>query len=120
MIGQLVGAEPGAPLDAEQGFYDLGLDSLSLMQLRNRLQERLELSLPATLGFQHSNITALTAYLVERIQGSLPAVASQAETAALPADDRGAALDDLDAEAIAERLAEKLAALRGGKGGAHG
>ncbi|MBD2776532.1 SDR family oxidoreductase [Iningainema sp. BLCCT55] len=55
--------------DAEQGFLDMGIDSLLSIELKNRLEKGLEVSLPASLIFDFPNIQRLVDYLVERVFG---------------------------------------------------
>src|SRR5205814_537812 len=54
-----------AKLDADVSFTRLGMDSLTGLELRNRLGEALQLQLPATLIFQHTTIAAVADYLVD-------------------------------------------------------
>jgi acyl carrier protein len=46
-----------------QGFRELGLDSLTSMELRNRLQNALECELPAAVIFNHPTVETLAAFL---------------------------------------------------------
>jgi acyl transferase domain-containing protein/aryl carrier-like protein len=68
-----------AELDADQGLFDLGLDSLMAVELRNRLQSALgeTPTLPATVVFDHPSVRALAAFLAE-VLTDLPAAASTA------------------------------------------
>ncbi|WP_139836980.1 SDR family NAD(P)-dependent oxidoreductase, partial [Mycobacterium szulgai] len=57
-------AHPDASaLDPDQPFKDLGIDSLSALELRNTMAQHAGLTLPATLIFDHPTPTALTHYL---------------------------------------------------------
>jgi acyl carrier protein len=63
-VAQLLGmtpAEVGADLQRE--FFDLGLDSLTSLELRNTLQTRLACQLPATFIFQYPTLEALLDHL---------------------------------------------------------
>jgi NAD(P)-dependent dehydrogenase (short-subunit alcohol dehydrogenase family)/acyl carrier protein len=50
-------------VDPRQGFFRLGLDSLSSVDLRNRLQQALDVSLPATVAFDHPSAEDLARHL---------------------------------------------------------
>ncbi|MGQ4807007.1 hypothetical protein NKDENANG_00345 [Candidatus Entotheonellaceae bacterium PAL068K] len=65
------------PLALQQGFMDLGMDSLMAVELRNRLQSILNMSLSATLLFKYATIQDLVAYLSEQFmaQESMPEAA---------------------------------------------
>lgn len=52
-----------------QGFLEMGIDSLLSIELKNRLEKGLEVSLPASLIFDFPNITRLVDYLIEQIFG---------------------------------------------------
>jgi acyl transferase domain-containing protein/NAD(P)-dependent dehydrogenase (short-subunit alcohol dehydrogenase family)/acyl carrier protein/SAM-dependent methyltransferase len=56
--------EPSS-LDPKRNLFDLGLDSLMAVELRNRLQRQLERPLPSTLLFNHPTPAALALFLGE-------------------------------------------------------
>ncbi|MEU3848219.1 amino acid adenylation domain-containing protein [Streptomyces sp. NPDC029554] len=53
----------GRPAAADVPFWELGLTSVLLVRLRNRLTERLGTPVPQTAFFEHPTITALTTHL---------------------------------------------------------
>jgi acyl transferase domain-containing protein/acyl carrier protein len=119
LVSGLLGLPAATPIEVETGFHELGLDSLGVLTLRNRLQSSLGLTLPATVGYRFSTIQSLVEYLAETLGLRSPTAFTP------PSDDKeehpeaapGAELDGLSLPELADRLAEKLAAIRSGYGG---
>ncbi|MEV8441639.1 SDR family NAD(P)-dependent oxidoreductase [Actinosynnema sp. NPDC051121] len=93
-VGEVLGHRPGTPLDPRRGLMELGFDSLTAVELRNRLRADTGLALPSTVVFDHPTPGALA----EHVRAEL-----SARTAAAPPP----VLADLD------RLAASVAGLNG-------
>ena len=78
LVGKTLGLDGSEAIDRQRGFFDLGMDSLMAVELRNRLQAELGLShvLPITFVFDHPTIDALVEYL----RAEVIAEAEDAET----------------------------------------
>ncbi|QEP44176.1 SDR family NAD(P)-dependent oxidoreductase [Ectothiorhodospiraceae bacterium BW-2] len=68
-------------LDIDTGLFDLGMDSLTSVELRNQLQSHFGLDLPSTLLFKYPNIAAVSDYLLgELFDNDPPEPTSASET----------------------------------------
>ncbi len=109
-----LGAE--ARVDPAAGFFEIGLDSLTSVELRNRLQSALGINVPAAAVFDYPNAVALADFLradLEALAGAQPPGEAPDEPsrsdAAPPAGGELAALASLPAP---QRRARLVASLR--------
>jgi acyl transferase domain-containing protein len=66
-VAAVLGRPPETRLDREVGFFDAGMDSITSMELKNRLETILGEEVPATAAFEHPTIAALTGYILDDI-----------------------------------------------------
>jgi len=64
---KILGFESDASINPEESLFDLGLDSLTAIELRNTFEFSIGCSLPATLIYDHPTIETLCIYLEEKI-----------------------------------------------------
>ena len=63
----VLGLDEAIQVDRQQGLFDLGLDSLTAVEFRNRIQHGLDFSLSATLAFNYSSIDAIADHLRDEL-----------------------------------------------------
>ncbi len=67
LILSVMGWDPFPSTDNDHGFFELGMDSLMSLDLRNRLQVELDRPLPSTMTFEYPSIPELADYLITEV-----------------------------------------------------
>jgi acyl carrier protein len=100
-VAAILGRPSPDDIAPTQGFFALGMDSLTSMELRTGLQRDLGIPLPATLTFDYGSIEALADHLL----GQVPAWRAPEPPPPAPANE---ALADLSEDELAAMLAREL------------
>ena len=66
-VGRILGRDAANRLDPGLGFFEAGMDSITAVELKTRLETTLGIVLPATAAFEYPNIETLAAYLVDDV-----------------------------------------------------
>jgi natural product biosynthesis luciferase-like monooxygenase protein len=102
-VGAVLGWTAGQLPDARAGFFEMGMDSITALELKNRLQTALGLSLRATVVFNNSRIESLTGFLLREL--------GFADRAQVPAPESVVDTDALDDATVLEMLDRQLASI---------
>ncbi|BAZ49185.1 beta-ketoacyl synthase [Nostoc sp. NIES-4103] len=69
VVAEVLGWHQSEPIDLHKEFFQLGMDSLTSLDLKNRLQSSLRYSLPSNLAFKYPTVALLADYLTEEVFG---------------------------------------------------
>lgn len=66
-VASIMGTSPPESLDMDRGMFEMGMDSLMALELKNSLEDSLGTSIPAVVAFEHPSVMALSSYLAHEI-----------------------------------------------------
>ena len=97
--------------DQERGFFEIGMDSLMAVELKERLEASLGSTLPATLAFESPTIKDMAEYLGREVLGWKPVTDN---ALLLSEDERSQAVSNIEQiseDEVEASIAERLAKL---------
>ncbi|KYF93512.1 hypothetical protein BE17_42430 [Sorangium cellulosum] len=103
VVAETLGMSDPAGLDVQKGFFDLGLDSLMAVQIRQAIARDLGITLAATVTFNHPSVRDLAEHLLGVLGLREPVVIPAPEIPAVDPE-----IDSLTDEEAAARLAMHL------------
>ncbi|MDJ0597118.1 MAG: SDR family NAD(P)-dependent oxidoreductase, partial [Pleurocapsa sp. MO_226.B13] len=110
-LAKVLGLNSPEQIDLQQGFAELGMDSLMAVELRNRLQDNLGCSIPSTLAFDYPTVEALVSYIAQLLSIE-PADSFERETHTVTDPEPATNMEELSPEEIADLLAQELTAIQ--------
>ncbi|WP_405021547.1 type I polyketide synthase [Kitasatospora sp. NBC_00070] len=121
-VGDLLGYEDPATLEAGRSFEDLGFDSVAAVDLRESLSAATGRKLPTSMVFDHSTPLALAEYLRTELvpAGGTPAVPLLAELDRFEEVVSGLSGEEIEASHLTSRLQALLARLNESLGAGQG
>ncbi len=111
-VGKVLGFQTSQLPNPEQGFLDMGMDSLMAIDLKNRLDKSLGTTLPSTITFECPTIVDLVKYLGREVLGWDSTISDV--TTSLDEQERAATVEviqQLSEDALEISIAEELAGL---------
>lgn len=91
-VAAVLGMASGDAIEPSRGFFEIGMDSLTAMELKKRLEKAAGIALPASLVFDHPTVVHLARHLDGRLFGVHASAVRAEEKLTMPAlvETRGA------------------------------
>ncbi len=113
LVAKVLGFNSLDLVGLQTGFFDMGVDSLTSIEVRNRLQASLKCSLPATLLFKYSTVEKVADYLLNEVLTSLSQKSSVQLPPAQPAATESlATVEQLSEDDLAALIDQEFDAVR--------
>ncbi|MBU2663850.1 SDR family NAD(P)-dependent oxidoreductase [Actinoplanes bogorensis] len=109
-VAAVLGHDTGAAIGLDKSFRDQGFDSMTAVEVRNRLHKATGLDLPPSLVYDHPTPRAVATYLLSNLGGGEAVGTPTAELERFETALAGA--DGADRQMLATRLENILAGLR--------
>ncbi|WNZ21413.1 SDR family NAD(P)-dependent oxidoreductase [Leptolyngbya sp. NK1-12] len=85
-VGKVLGLPAHRLPKPDQGFFDLGMDSLMAVELKNRLDTQLQLNLTTTTIFEHAMIRELAQHLATTLTATIEAGSESVNATEIPSN----------------------------------
>ncbi|MDJ0795562.1 MAG: beta-ketoacyl synthase N-terminal-like domain-containing protein [Calothrix sp. MO_167.B12] len=113
-VGKVLNLSTPSEIGDHKGWFEMGMDSLTAVEFKNRLEVILGQNLPSTITFDYPNPEALVNYLLEKIFGCESSGLTMLEAHNGNTDQQNIAVADAELEQLSEDelvtlLAEELA-----------
>ncbi|MCK4726046.1 MAG: acyl carrier protein, partial [Anaerolineales bacterium] len=113
-VVQVLGFEHSYKIDVDQGFLDLGIDSLMALDFKNQLQTDLGHTIPSTLVYDYPNLSVLVDYIAGdilslKLTEEIEVASSEESTEVKLTPERKS---DLSEDELADLLRKKLKEIR--------
>ena len=109
-VAAVLGLAADDPVPPETGFFDLGMDSLTSVELRRRLERWSGLSLPSSVTFSYPNLQAMSDFLASELRK--PSGTKDSPKLALSSSLEATVLHDLTDIELEARLLARLQEVR--------
>jgi acyl transferase domain-containing protein/NADPH:quinone reductase-like Zn-dependent oxidoreductase/acyl carrier protein len=109
VVAEILGLDGPGRVEADKGFFELGMDSLKAMELRKRLHQALGVRLRATVMFNYPSVTALGGLLLDELAltwGTDPHPAKDDPVTDVPPQELESLAEDEVARLLEEQIAE--------------
>jgi len=109
VVARIIGLGPEQSLDPRRGIFEMGLDSLGTMEVRNQLRSSLGCNLPPTFAFTSPNVEALVNHLASELIELETTPPSRSPP--LPAREPAELVQAAATDTVETRIAKELEAL---------